>query len=144
MKFYAQYYGQKIIHTSLSPHPDIRQTIDADKFRIPHQILNSRLELKSISDISDEEAIELIRLGSDVHKKCIITRKEKSGISFSSEYDYSKRRRNHGYFLNYLSCHAMNTHQIDYLRSKGYAVPFMECSIDDLIKSDYIYLKQQQ
>lgn len=129
MKFYAQYYGQKIIRSTLLEHPDNRSTIDADKFKIPHTILNSRLELKSTDDITNEDKRVL----------------EQSIIGFvESIFEV-------GNFM-YLKCNSsisedaitipLNTYHIDYLRSQGYALPFMEYSVFDLTLLDYIYIKE--
>lgn len=125
MKFYAQYYGQKIIKSNLGGFLSV---IDADKFKIPHTILNSRLELKSIDDITNEDKRVL----------------QQSIIGFvESIFEVGK--------FMYLKCNSsisedaitipLNTYHIDYLRSQGYALPFMEYSVFDLTLLDYIYIK---
>lgn len=127
MIFYNLYYGQKIVQSNLG---GILSNIDADKFKNPHTILNSRLELKSTDDITNEDKRVL----------------EQSIIGFvESIFEV-------GNFM-YLKCNSsisedpitipLNTYHTDYLRSKGYALPFMEYSVFDLTLLDYIYIKEQ-
>lgn len=139
-RFFAQYWGtQTFCGGDNHIVSEVEwYTISDKSYLVPH------LRLKSIADITDEEAIEFIRLGSDVFKKCEITKRHPLGLSFSFEYETSKQRRIKSYHINYIQVESLNTKQIDYLRSKGYALPFMEHSIDDLIDLGYVRLIQKQ
>lgn len=135
-RFFAQYWG-----TETFCGGDNHITSKVEWYTISDKSYsNPRLHLKSIADITNEEAIEFIRLGSEVFKNCQITKKHSLGLSFSFEYETSKRRRTSCYHINYISSESLNTKQIDYLRYKGYATPFMGHSIEDLIALEYIRL----
>jgi hypothetical protein len=130
MKFYAQYFGQKIVRSEFVEKSRNLKTVNANCFAFPHLIINSCLELKSIENIDNEDAQYLVNL---------IPLASKDGYEMSfKEHEHSKEK------IYKSMIDFRNTHSfiLDFLRSKGYAVPFMEYSIDDLIKMNFIKITQ--
>jgi len=83
---------------------------------------DSKLILKELKDISEEDAICCIRIASgDLHCEIKIVKRQ-NGFGYSSCYKSSKRRRNHGYGDHSFAYRQLNSEQIDSLRSKGYAI----------------------
>lgn len=120
-KFLAQYFGQNTFYCGL-----FTRVYGLDIFR-PESISGIYAELKSLSSITDEDAIEVSRVwGSEMESKIIgysivirITDIEKGGIQTE--------------FRNTIGV-------IDYLRSRGYALPFMGTSVEKLIEYGWIKL----
>ena len=77
---------------------------------------NYFLELKPLSKITDEDAISMYR-----------------GL----ERNYESANQ---FLEDYKSIGFLEQSEVDYLRSKGYAVPFMEYSVDDLISFGWVRL----
>jgi glycogen debranching enzyme len=108
-KFFAQYWGQKVLSDiSNSGNTEI-YPVDASNM---YGIDRSYLELKPLSQITDEDAVMLGYTDSksaiDKHFKMI------------GQY----------------------TIDADYLRSKGYALPWMDLSVEDLVEYGWIKLKE--
>ena len=82
--------------------------------------LKPKLILKELKDISDDDAIECMKLYYDGWLKPVIVKRDNDGFRFTFQYKSSKRRR----------CGTLRTwgvdrfdyKQIDFLRSKGYAI----------------------
>lgn len=117
-RFKAQYYGQKV---------------GATRYAGALNITNSSfkniewLELTPLSDITDEDAI-------DAYKKLYPK-------SLEEIYEYIIGIKE--FIENETGVHNMNDiiNCTDYLRSKGYALPYMDLSVDDLINYGWIKLK---
>lgn len=111
-KFFALYYGQR-----LKIYPI---TVSILKWEVTSQTIdnchNLTLGLTALSSISDDDhtAIMFMRYGSVQPYKSF--RKDKMFV---------------GHF---------NQQQIDYLRSKGYAVPFMDLSVEQQLEYGWITL----
>ena len=116
-KFFALYYGQKI----LIWNDKISQNLIKLKLNILIDYIDTTdiLELKPLSSISDEDAIE-------VSKLCV------NGDD--------KRIEN---IKVYARIYALQSALInDFLRSRGYALPWMGLSVEKLIKYGWIKLKE--
>lgn len=120
-RFFAQYYGQDILRFDTG---NVKYSIDYKDFPINEK---DYIELKSIADITEEDknVIEESILGFvdkiyNVGKFLFI--ETKSSIS---EKPITT---------------SLNSYHFDYLRSKGYALPFMEYSVDDLVKMGWVKL----
>ena len=74
---------------------------------------NERLILTDLKNITDEDCLFV--------GKCLA--KMKGDYSEEETFIYNQ-----------------NAKAVDYLRSKGYALPFMEYSVDDLVKFDWVRL----
>lgn len=117
MKFYAQYFGQTVVRSDFDKETKYLRLVNPNCFAFPHVIINSHLELKSSDKITNEDSISISKIMNSDH---LIT----NPLEYCS-------------FTNRSSIKV-----IDFLRSKGYAVPFMEYSIDDLIKMNFIKITQ--
>ena len=136
-KFFAQYWGQKVFKTSI-------------KQKIPHKNnfgksieFNDFIELKPLPQITDEDAIELMRLKIEskgvVDIKTIeIENKTLDGYTFIVKYKNWDDERV-GFVFN---GHTNPLSFYDYIRSKGYALPWMDLSVEDLIEYGWVKLKE--
>lgn len=119
-KFFAQYWGQKLLKKDIE---GLEKFItEPDGFmRSPSE--ETYLELTPLSLITDEDAIELIKL-----------RFIQNGGVVEDLTDFEE---------NILLSEATKTNYIfvDYLRSKGYALPWMGLSVEQQIKYGWIKLK---
>ena len=142
-RFFAQYWGQKII---CFPHN--KNTIRYDN---PNKLLagtferNAYLELKPLSHISDEDLIQLIYIpeGWKIFKIYHTTRDGYSAVKIRKLYDDNDLKFNvdgYKYDTKTLSVKMANT--VDYLRSKGYALPYMDLSVEDLVEYGWVKLKE--
>lgn len=128
-KFFAQYWGQEIVKWNFSAggHSSMKLTVDDIRLNAPNES-DFFLELTLLSQITDEDALfigGLIDLGYfdkkdiiELTKGCI-----NSAIKGSSA--------NIICWVNIF----------DYLRSKGYALPWMDLSVEDLVEYGWIKLK---
>jgi hypothetical protein len=122
-RFFAQYWGQEICQTKGGKY-----TIDEDCFPLWEK---SYLELKPLSQITDEDAVTVRELVKDT-------------FYFDEEYDAKQLNRavirmiteHTGSWLHVGNC----MYAIDYLRGKGYALPFMEYSVSDMISFGWVQL----
>lgn len=117
-RFFAQYYGQNIL--KINSGMGIRRCI-------PYwweKTSDSYLELKPFSKITDEEAMEIIRIEKFVgeFEEIIVD------DSFLELLVNIKKG----------ICNRFSV--VDFLRSKGYAVPFMEHSVEDLVSFGWVKL----
>lgn len=124
-RFFAQYWGVKCFQWNSENSVGLQ--IDKVNYQIDKYYNCGFLSLKPLSKITDEE-------------KNIL---EESIIGFVSDIF------NIGCFtyINVLSSIfdktipvELNSYHIDFLRSKGYAVPFMEYSVDDLVSFGWVRL----
>jgi hypothetical protein len=129
MKFYAQYFGQKIVRSEFVEQARNLTTVNANCFAFPHLIINSCLKLKSIENITDED--------KNIIEQSIIGFVDKLFFVGCFGYIDCKSAISENIITTFL-----NSYHFDFLRSKGYAVPFMEYSIDDLIKMNFIKITQ--
>lgn len=115
-KFFAQYWGQKVGKTDYE-----------SQLWINERFLNSIsfLQLKPLSSITDEDAIEVSKIwGSKVESK-ILGNIIAIRIGTKAE---SEVRNSIGV--------------IDFLRSKSYALPYMGLSVETMIEYGWIKLTQ--
>ncbi len=128
-KFFAQYFSQHVLYFS----SDFLRKID--NLTLDSIENDDFLELKPLSHISDEDAIEFF----DILFANVGTHKDKPKdfkIEFGKEWSQVPFSERYGLipkgFLN----------GIDYLRSKGYALPYMDLSVEDLIDYGWVKLKE--
>lgn len=129
MAFFAQYWGQKVLHIRNSPIPFHLSSMK------PSDILESDyLSLKALSSISDEDAIEVAKILTPeietfgrVHEfKEDILEIFLGQIGFD---DLSGEFLIGGLFSAY-----------DHLRSKSYLLPFMGLSVETLVEYGWVRL----
>lgn len=118
-RFFAQYWGQKVMKKNIEglenfySEPDgfIRSmTKDSPLF----------LELKPLSKITDEDAENIMQLEAFID-------------GFLSD-DFLE------FLIDLKKGHCNKFEVVDFLRSKGYALPFMEYSVEDLISFGWVQL----
>ncbi|TXG86457.1 MAG: hypothetical protein E6R13_00550 [Spirochaetes bacterium] len=100
-KFFAQYWGQKILLHVI----DVDDILLLLNNEIDNDIKNWLLYLKPVSQISDEDAINL-------------------GYGYASHLKSNLDRN------------------IDQLRNLGYALPWMDLSVEDLVEYGWVKLKE--
>ncbi|WP_445720434.1 hypothetical protein [Flavobacterium sp.] len=115
-RFFSQYFGVKVFQNELNKQYNYVKysyplTIEKDF----NKEIKEFLELKPLSKITDEDAIEIQRITGSNHlpKQPLI---------------YACLKKSDAIPV------------IDYLRSKGYALPFMEYSVEDLISFGWVRL----
>lgn len=143
-KFYAQYWGQEVlevphlVYVGYPPEPSHdewgSETLRSDNIDqvVKH---NFPLWLKPLSQISDEEAIELAKIiGCSGNGRGRLHPLDRNmpltelgrGIVWSGRYVIDNFKM---------------WDVIDYLRSKGYALPFMGLSVEEMIEAGWIKIK---
>lgn len=137
-KFFAQYWWQEVF------------LLNNNKYRITKSRFNAEtlkqecyLELKPLSQISDEDVIEGITYLYN------ITREELGEILEIKHYDTFSSITTIGIGCNFKTSrsipHWRGTKKIgsveaDYFRSKGYALHYMDLSVEELIEYGWIKL----
>ena len=132
-KFFAQYWGPKICFTETCN--GYYKTF-VEYCLIEGISKEDYLELKPISQISDEDAIEVF----DILFSKIANHKEKPKyfkIEYGSLWSKCVGKETFGQLFP-----ASYIEMIDYLRSKGYALPFMGISVETLIYWGWLKLKE--
>ena len=122
-KFFAQYWGQDLLCRVIfgkNKNEIIMHNTPCSNLKLG-EIIDSYLELKPLSQISDEDAI---KISKEFH-------------IFKSDIRNSVKELFQEFDVLGLS---METG--DYLRSKGYALPWMDLSVEDLIEYGWIKLKE--
>ena len=109
-RFFAQYCGTKTMYVGGVGLVEIGN----GGWNLKHP--DFFLQLKSLSKITDEDAISMYR-----------------GL----ERNYESANQ---FLEDYKSIGFLEQSEVDFLRSKGYAVPFMGYSVDDLVKIGWVQL----
>jgi len=113
---------------------------------------NAYLELTPLSEISDEDAIEVSKLLGYITKRTIVRDTDCISIFLYTEDDYDVQPTfniqydGYAYFNNGDTWEdnfqrGADVSAYDYLRSKGYALAFHDLSVEDLINYGWIKLK---
>lgn len=115
-KFFALYWGQSLLPVS---YWGSNNKIDEGVFysKNTREFESSWLDLKPLSQISDEDA---------------------KVIDLQSAEDYSENGwwDKHGDFYYWASF------DVDFLRSKGYAIPWMRLSVEEIVEAGWIKLTE--
>lgn len=100
------------------------------------------IELKSLSHITDEEAIEVCVINGDTRPEdnTLLDEEFKEGLDSAKEDIIASFKPWDGSGNGYIECRNA-PFIIDYLRSKGYALPAFGYSVDQLIESGVFKLK---
>lgn len=170
-KFFAQYYGQPIGTKYYSDNDQFHKyVIGKDGFNW------SWINLKPLSQISNEDAIEVAKLAhQSEHNNWIIKRRD-SDLKYGSIHIERKGKLNDVYHVGisykyaeiFANHHFLKTKDddaksfktnigkiqvnalkptpyiiiVDYLRSKGYALPYLGITVEEMINWGWIKLKQ--
>ena len=148
-KFFAQYFSQHVLYFS----SDFLRKIDS--LTLVGIENDDYLELKPISQISNNDAIEVAKLVSLM----LFEGRGKNGGHYIDKSEigwYSVKHKGKtlmvdidldGYVFEYdeIDEYKRPSRSLigtDYLRSKGYALPYMDLSVEDLIDYGWIELKE--
>ena len=148
-RFFAQYFGQHVLYFS----SDFLRKID--NLTLDSIEDDDFLELKPLSLISDEDAINVAKLVSPM---LFEGRGKNDGhyIDKSETWWYSVKHNGKtlmvdidldGYIFEYDEVEEYKRPSrsligTDYLRSKGYALPWMDLSVEDFIEYGWVKLKE--
>ena len=139
-RFFAQYFGQHVLYFS----SDFLRKID--NLTLDSVENDDFLELKPLSQISDEDVIQGITYLYN------ITREALGEILEIEHYDTFSSITTIGIGCNFKTSrsihHWRGTKKIgsveaDYFRSKGYALPYMDLSVEDLVEYGWVKLKEE-
>ena len=108
--FFAQYWGTKTMYVGGVGLVEVGK----GGWNLKHP--DFFLQLKPISKITDEDAISMYR-------------------GLERNYESSNQ-----FLEDYKSIGFLEQSEVDFLRSKGYAVPYMEYSVDELVKIGWVQL----
>lgn len=147
VKFYSQYFGQNLWFKKDWENYDPDEGIIINGEFLDTIDENDCIFLKSLQEITDEDAIELGKLC--LKNDNIIINNTANNIWIESSKSYIQIDK---YKQNVIICDILseveadfNTYLLvaDYLRSKGYALPWMDLSVDDLVEYGWIKLKEK-
>lgn len=150
-KFFAQYWGQRLLTYGKQKGYLVNHFLDGNYTK-------AFLELTSLSDITDEDAIEVAKMAlgysklpQQINISETVNRKIGFGFSFwlngESEYqiDLGNFYNPKLFCLNRHTSPSEYLHNAlkisDYLRSRGYALPWLGVSVEEQIKRGWIKLK---
>ncbi|NCT09170.1 MAG: hypothetical protein GW772_03695 [Flavobacteriia bacterium] len=117
-QFFVHYWGQKLLQVTSTQIVEVGQ-----HWNLKHP--NFKLKLKPLSTLKDHEALIVGQIENFESKKPI-------DLISSEDFILLMVDLKHG------SCHKF--HVVDYLRSKGYALPFMQYSVKDLVEMGWVEL----
>lgn len=157
VKFLVLHWGQKVL--KIAPNTDSLATInDGTMYELCQYDLlkHSYVELNPLSEITDEDAIEFIKLVSPYTNHIEIKERRIGGIIF----DYPYVGEQLLFRFKNLAIHKKNTEEevfheyysyspilhlkgIDFLRSRGYLLPYGGHSCEELIKAGWAKYKQK-
>lgn len=122
-KFFAQYWGQKVLfHTNSRPYfITFESFINSIEF-----IDNYSSYLKPLSSITDEDAAVI---GSYRYKDAKLLTHIEIGKGLVKEFLGAYKTK-------------LERFEVDYLRSKEYALPFMNLSVEEMVEAGWIRLTQ--
>ena len=109
-RFFAQYWGTKTMYVGGVGLVEVGK----GGWNLKHP--DFFLQLKPLSKITDEDATSMYR-------------------GLERNYESSNQ-----FLEDYKSIGFLEQSEVDFLRSKGYAVPYMEYSVDELVKIGWVQL----
>lgn len=150
-KFFAQYWGQLIIGDVNNAGEKVIYPVEKSNM---YRFEETRLELKPISSITDEDAIEVAKIVLNYYKS-----DKTIEIPINSKFVVNKIHKDIDVWFRDLLINIHTTTSTtsfvidnkeflsspidvyDYLRSKGYALPWMGLTVEQLIEYGWIKLK---
>ena len=147
IKFFAQYFGQTLLNPySLLTYTNTGILKEINPVQLSGIIENDFIELKSLSNYTKEDSIEVERIwrASDIRVEAYFKNSYPNTVHDNRElvgrslikYWLEEDKLN---FQNRIDYRTIQ-HITDYLRSKGYALPFMEYSVNDLVSLGWVQL----
>ena len=138
--FFAQYWGQHVLYFS----SDFLRKID--NLTLDSVENDDYLELKPISHISDEDVIQGITylynitreaLGEILEIKHYYTFSSITTIEIGCNFKTSRS------IHHWSGTKKIGSFEADYFRSKGYALHYMDLSVEDLVEYGWVKLKEE-
>ena len=140
-RFFAQYWWQEVF------------LLNSNKYRITKSRFNAEtlkqecsLELKPLSHISDEDVIQGITylynitreaLGEILEIKHYYTFSSITTIEIGCNFKTSRS------IHHWSGTKKIGSFEADYFRSKGYALHYMDLSVEDLVEYGWVKLKEE-
>ena len=126
-RFFAQYWMQDV-KTSENNEKKGLKSLQINAHSLQYIDNDSFLKLKSLTKIEKEDAIEVAKI-----------------FGMTEDFEFIGKTLCNAFFDNSDSesetvIYNSNAKAVDYLRSKGYAVPFMQNSVEDLISLGWLRL----
>lgn len=123
-RFFAQYFGIRVFQNELN------KQYNCPNYSYPSSIFNKEinefLQLKPLSKITDEDAVGVANIiSTTIH----------DSVSKELVFYYKEDILKDPEVLCFASYKT-----VDYMQSKGYALPFMEYSVDDLVSLGWVRL----
>ncbi len=146
-KFFAQYWGQDLLCRVIfgkNKNEIIMHNTPCSNLKLG-EIIDSYLELKPLSQISDEDVIQGITYLYN------ITREALGEILEIKHYDTFSSITTIGIGCNFKTSRSIHhwrgtkkigSFEADYFRSKGYALHYMDLSVKDLIEYGWVKLEE--
>ena len=131
-RFFAQYWGQKIVAVRIDDGKDRKGYEVGNNWYC--QLEDAYLELKPLSQIIDEDAIEVIG-GVECNLRMNDEDSGFFGMSPSEIFVASLYSKSESYHIT--------PRKLDYLRSKGYALPWLGVLVEQQIEWGWIKLKRE-
>lgn len=126
-KFFAQYWGQRVLSVKQSDGGRDKWVVDGDVLNEIKGFKNDYLELKTLSQITDEDSIEVGK---------IITK----GITLPINFNLTLHGRLYVGDFKKQSYKDSVLEVVDFLRSKSYSLPYMDLSVENMIEYGWIKL----
>lgn len=128
-KFFAQYWGQDVLCSEMYGDGG---TVYSATMK-DSSIKNEWLELKPLSSISDEDAIEVAKIFNIGHLRGTTVSLIKSILSALD--GSTNKSETTEFVLNWINA-------LDFLRDRGYLVPFLGLSCEELIEDGWAKYKE--
>lgn len=160
-RFMAQYWGQKV-GTYIERQGDALDIVGPEIMEPDDWGLSQCLQLKPLSAITDKDAIEVAKMATHLHDNPnwkvvkIAENKGMKKVYFSDGWTFDTSKEYYvkvapfplqGTFISYkgeiLEQHhyQFELQAYDYLRSKGYLLPFMDLSIEQILEYKWAVIK---
>lgn len=135
-KFCALYWGQKVVKYNdifeEATHVDFVDFIDMkDK---------AFLELKPLSSISDEDFNKLRNVSGYIIENKVVNI-EGNSVTIYFKWTDEDFKDGFGHSESTIYYDSFSQLETDFLRSKGYALPYMYLSVEELVRRGWIKLK---
>ena len=146
-KFFAQYWGQDVLCRVIfgkNKNEIIMHNTPCSNLKLG-EIIDSYLELKPLSQISDEDVIQGITylynktyedLGEILEVKHYCTFSSITTIEIGCNFKTSRS------IHHWSGTKKIGSFEADYFRSKGYALSYMDLSVEDLVEYGWVKLKE--
>lgn len=141
-KIFAQYFGSEYIYKN--EFGSFKGTIEFGHNTKSHiENKNSRILLKKLINISDEDAIEMAKIFGGIDGEIILNRPtdlQNNDIHFSVQV-YTEEPKFTSYTTPKYWMDGYGVKPYQWLVSKGYALPYMDYSVEDLVELGVYKLK---